>query len=76
MKTEILFRDESYKIIGACFELYKEKGNGLLEAVHQECLAIEFTEQGIPFIEKPRLRLDYKRHELKQSNGPTVGPLG
>lgn len=29
-KTEpkLLFKDESYEIIGACFEVYKEKGNG------------------------------------------------
>ena len=44
MGTEILFRKESYQIVGACFEVYKEKGNGFLEAVYQECLAIEFTE--------------------------------
>jgi GxxExxY protein len=70
METKILFKDESYKIVGACFEVYKEKGNGFLEAVYQECLAIEFAEQGIPFIEKPRLRLDYKGRELKQTYEP------
>ena len=56
-EPDLLFKDESYKIVGACFEVYKEKGNGFLEAVYQECLAIEFTEQGIPFIEKPALDL-------------------
>ncbi len=35
-------KEESYRIIGACFEVYKEKGNGFLEAVYQECLALEF----------------------------------
>jgi GxxExxY protein len=70
METEILFKEESYKIIGACFEVYTEKGNGFLEAVYQECLAMEFTERGIPFIEKPRLRLDYKGRELKQTYEP------
>jgi len=33
METEIIFNQESYKIIGACFEVYKEKGNGFLESV-------------------------------------------
>ncbi len=41
METNILYREESYKITGACFEVYKGKGNGFLEAVYQECLAIE-----------------------------------
>ena len=35
--------DESYAIMGACFEVYREKGCGYLEAVYQECLEIEFA---------------------------------
>ena len=35
METELVFKEESYRIIGACFEVYKEKGNGFLEAVNQ-----------------------------------------
>jgi GxxExxY protein len=50
--------------------VYKEKGNGFLEAVYQECLAMEFTEQGVSFIEKPRLRLEYNGRELKQTYEP------
>ena len=37
-ETKLLFKDDSYKIVGGCFEIYKEKGNGFLEAVCQECL--------------------------------------
>jgi GxxExxY protein len=70
MGTQIVFKEESYKIIGACFEVYKEKGNGFLEAVYQECLSIEFSEQAIPFVEKPRLRLNYKTRELNQTYEP------
>ena len=33
--------DESYRIMGACFEVYKIKGCGFLEPVYQECLEIE-----------------------------------
>jgi len=66
METDILYKEESYRIIGACFEVYKEKGNGFLEAVYQECLALEFDAQGIPFVEQPRLRLAYKGQELRQ----------
>jgi len=70
MNNLILFKEESYQIIGACFEVYKEKENGFLEAVYQECLSIEFVDQNIPFIEKPRLRLNYKGRELKQTYEP------
>ena len=70
MAEKIIFKEESYKIIGACFEVYKEKGNGFLEAVCQECLALEFARQGITFMEKPRLRLTYKGQELSQEYEP------
>ena len=70
METEILFKNESYRIMGACFEVYKTMGCGFLEAVYQECLAIEFREQGIPFVEHPRLELDFKGKPLKQTYEP------
>ncbi|MBP7829390.1 MAG: GxxExxY protein [Kiritimatiellae bacterium] len=70
MTTRILFKEESYKIIGACFEVYKEKGNGFLEAAYQECLSMEFADQEIPFVEQPRLGLTYKGRKLKQAYEP------
>ena len=70
MKTEILFKEESFKIVGACFEVYNQLGHGFLEAVYQECLAMEFRDQGIPFIEHPQLKLCYKTKSLKQTYQP------
>jgi GxxExxY protein len=70
MTGKILFKEQSFRIIGACFEVYKEKGNGFLEAVYQECLAQELNEQEIPLQEKPRLRLEYKGRALKQEYEP------
>jgi GxxExxY protein len=66
LERNIIFKKESYSIIGACYEVYKEKGCGFLEAVYQECLALEFSGQGIPYVEKPRLRLWYKGRLLRQ----------
>jgi len=66
----LVYEKESYAIRGACFEVYKEKGNGFLEAVYQECLGLEFGFQGIDFKEKPALKLDYKGHPLEQSYEP------
>ncbi len=67
---EILYKEESYRIIGACFEVYKEMGCGFLEAVYQECLEIEFATQGIPFVPVKDLFLTYKGRQLKQSYVP------
>ena len=66
----IVYKAESYAIIGACFEVYKEKGNGFLEPVYQECLDIEFGLQGIPYIARPTLDLAYKGRPLTKSYIP------
>ena len=43
MNDILIYPNESYQIIGACFEVYREKGCGFLEPVYQECLANEFV---------------------------------
>jgi len=64
--TEIIYKDESYRIMGACFEVYKVMGCGFLEAVYQECLEIELASQGIVFRPQVDLALQYKGKTLKQ----------
>jgi GxxExxY protein len=68
--TEIIYKDESYKIMGACFEVYKEMGCGFLEAVYQECLEIELANRGILFRPQAELTLRYKGQPLKQVYAP------
>jgi len=67
---QIIHKKESYAIIGACFEVYNEKGCGFLEPVYQECLGIEFEYQRIPTIAKPSLALSYRSRILKQTYEP------
>ena len=66
----IIYKEESYQIMGACFEVYKNKGCGFLEAVYQECLEIEFTLQETLFVPQKKLTLSYKGHTLKQTYEP------
>jgi GxxExxY protein len=70
MKTELVHEQETYRIRGACFEVYKEKGSGFLEAVFQECLELELGLQGIPFEAQPELSLSYKGASLRQRYKP------
>jgi GxxExxY protein len=67
LMAEIIYKEESYAIVGACFEVYNEKGCGFLEPVYQECLGIEFEYQEIPAISKPLLTLSYRGRILKQT---------
>jgi GxxExxY protein len=66
----IIHKLESFEIMGACFEVYKEKGNGFLESVYQECLEFEFAGRKIPFKIQPELSLTYKGHLLKSKFKP------
>ncbi len=64
--SNIIYKEESYKLIGACFEVYKNKDCGFTEPVYHECLALEFELQNIPFVSEPRIYLDYKGKTLEQ----------
>jgi len=66
----IIYKDESYAIIGACFEVYKEKGCGFLEPVYQECLEIELGLKNIPFQSQVKLDIEYKGKVLKHRYVP------
>jgi len=72
MKTELLFKAESYRIIGACFEVYREKGCGFLELVYQECLELELRLQGIPFVAQKPLPLEYKGTNMNRTSFVTI----
>lgn len=64
--TDLIYREECYRIVGACFEVYNEKGCGFLESVFQECLEIEFDYLNLPFESQKELGLYYRGKELKQ----------
>lgn len=63
--ASIIHKLESFEIMGACFEVYKDKGSGFVESVYQECLEIELGLRKIPFKAQVELALDYKGVPLK-----------
>jgi GxxExxY protein len=67
---QILCRDEVFRIQGAIFEVNRVMGAGFLEAVYQECLAMEFTARSIPFVAQPVLPLEYKGAQLRATYIP------
>ena len=72
MNKELMLRDECYAVMGACFEVYKEKGCGFLEAVYQECTELELRDKGISFVAQPELALSYKGRPLRQTYKPDL----
>lgn len=68
--SDLIFQDECYAILGACFEVYKDKGCGFHEPVYQECLGIEFEYRHVPVIPQPSLSLEYRGRILAQQYFP------
>ena len=62
----ILFKDESYRIIGSCMKVHSVLGTGFLEAVYQEALEKEFTIQNIPFKRQLKLNIFYRDQKLEK----------
>ncbi|MFO7774864.1 MAG: GxxExxY protein [Candidatus Hydrogenedentota bacterium] len=62
----LLLKDEVYGIVGAAIEVSKNLGNGFLEAVYQEALALELGDRGIPHEEQKPIRVRYKNHLLRK----------
>jgi len=68
--TKLIYEEDSYKIRGAIFNVYKELGSGFLESVYQECLEIELEKQKIPFEAQKKLNIEYSGKHIKSTYIP------
>src|SRR5438874_8316125 len=57
---ELIYKNESYAIIGACFAVYKDKGCGFHEPVYHECM----------FLSKQTQTPQYRGRTLIQTFSP------
>jgi GxxExxY protein len=54
----------SHKVIGACIEVHRLLGPGLLESIYVECLAAELSALGVPVKREVIIPIRYKGKEL------------
>jgi len=60
LMTEILFKELSFKVVGAAMEVHGILGPGFLESVYQTALEKELILRGIPFQHQVELPVSYK----------------
>ena len=66
MEEKIIYKDESFKIIGICMNIHSTMGNGFLEAVYAEVLEKEFIQNEIPYKREVQLDLFYNGEKLNK----------
>ena len=64
MITQSYLTDLTYKINGACIEVHKVLGAGLLESVYHKCLEEEFKLRNISFKSEFKVPVSYKGKEI------------
>lgn len=57
---DLIYKEESYKIIGICFEAHNNLGSGFLEIVYKDALEYEFRKAGIPYKREMKYEVNYK----------------
>ena len=63
--SNIIYKDESYNIVGVLFEVYNNLGSGFSEIVHKDALEYEFKKLNIPFKREKEFSVSYKDTILK-----------
>ncbi|QOW09686.1 GxxExxY protein [Kaistella flava (ex Peng et al. 2021)] len=56
----IIYKEESYEIIGICMEIHNYLGFGFSEIVYKDALQIEFGNAGIRFEREKKYEIEYK----------------
>ncbi len=63
--TDLLFKEESFKIIGVCMNIHKTLGIGLKEINYKDAIEIDFLEEGISFEREKKFTVKYKDKILR-----------
>ena len=57
---DILYKEESFKIVGRCMEVHRELGKGHDEVIYKDALEYEFGQTEIPFSREKEFIIRYK----------------
>ena len=58
--TDLILKDESYKIVGLCMEVHKALGMGFKEIIYKDALEIEFKKNESPYRREKKFTISYK----------------
>jgi len=62
---ELLFKEQTFKILGICMKIHSVMGIGLKEVNYKDAMEIDFLEQGIEFKRECMFTVKYKEQVLR-----------
>ena len=62
---EIVYKTDSYQLVGILYEVYNNLGNGFLEIVYKDAIELELQRRNIPFEREKEYSINYKGVWLK-----------
>jgi GxxExxY protein len=65
-KTQLLYPELSYQIVGICFDVYNELGGGYQEKYYQRAIAKTLKKDKIKFIEQICIPLEFDQERIGQ----------
>jgi GxxExxY protein len=58
--SELLYREETHRLIGMCMEIHRELGKGHDEVIYKDALVVELSRENIPFSREKKYEVKYK----------------
>ena len=57
---ELLYREETHRLIGLCMEIHRELGKGHGEVIYKDALVVELSRASVPFARERKFEVNYK----------------
>jgi len=61
---KMIYKEESYQIIGKCMEVHNNLGAGFMEIVYKDALEYEFRKAGIAYEREKQYEVNYKGYHF------------
>ena len=58
--SELLYREDTHRLIGLCMEIHRELGKGHDEVIYKDALVVEPNRVGVPFARERKYEVNYK----------------
>ena len=62
--NNLLYKEDTFKIIGLCMEVHNQLGKGFSEVVYSDALEIEFIDNNIKYSKEQKFNISYKGNIL------------